>query len=332
MEYGRSSQFQRKKFVNLNPTPSMAYNGKNIMSLIRDYMKPNPNRRPRSKIPMMKGNVQLDPVDRETTVTWFGHSASMVQIEGKTLLLDPMFGDAPSPFPAIGGKRYSGHLPIEIHDLPVIDAVLFSHDHYDHLDYGTVKQIKDKVKQFYVPLGVGSHLIRWGVHPDLIHELDWWEETELNGLRLVCTPARHFSGRSITDSNATLWCSWVIQGQESKIFFSGDSGYDTHFKTIGHQYGPFDLTLMECGQYDERWHAIHMMPEQTVQAHQDVKGGTMIPIHWGAFTLALHDWTDSIERVTSYGQEMGVSIATPQMGEPVIVGSSKIPNQAWWKL
>jgi L-ascorbate metabolism protein UlaG (beta-lactamase superfamily) len=230
----------------------------------------------------------------------------------------------------IGSKRYSVTLPIEPEHLPPIDAVILSHDHYDHLDYHSIQKLKDKVGKFIVPFGVGSHLVRWGVHPAKISEYDWWSELELDGLKLVCTPARHFSGRSLFNRDSTLWCSWVIMGQQTRIFYGGDSGYAPHFKEIGEKYGPFDLTFMECGQYDERWPAIHMMPEETVQAHIDVLGKLMIPIHWSAFTMALHDWTDPIERVTKAAKERNVNISTPRIGEAVNVGSAEYPASVWW--
>jgi L-ascorbate metabolism protein UlaG (beta-lactamase superfamily) len=240
-----------------------------------------------------------------------------------------MFGRAPTPFPIFGLKRYSKGLPFMIEDLPSIDVVIISHDHYDHLDYGSIRKIKEMVKQFIVPLGVGSHLEKWGVNPASIIE-DWWNEIKIEGLTIASTPARHFSGRSLTDRNATLWCSWVIKGENTNIFFSGDSGYGPHFIEIGAKYGPFDLTLMECGQYDRRWAAIHMTPEEAVQAQLDVKGKMMIPIHWGAFTLALHDWTDPIDRVTKAAETQNLAISTPRIGETVYISSEDYPRNMWW--
>ncbi|WP_247739269.1 MBL fold metallo-hydrolase [Bacillus sp. 165] len=295
--------------------------------MLRDFMKGNPNRKPTQLIPMASSFKMND----QTSVTWFGHSALLLEMEGKVILLDPMFGDAPTPFPIFGNKRYSRTLPMEVEELPQIDAVIFSHDHYDHLDYGSIKKLNDKVGHFFVPLGVGGHLERWGVNPERISEHDWWDEVEFLGLTLACTPARHFSGRSLFDRDTTLWCSWVIRGQQTKIYFSGDSGYGPHFKQIGEKYGPFDLTLMECGQYDERWSAIHMMPEETVQAHIDVQGQTMIPIHWSAFSLSFHDWTDPIERVTKAAKKQNILISTPRIGEPVLIGSRTYPVSPWWR-
>jgi L-ascorbate metabolism protein UlaG (beta-lactamase superfamily) len=327
--YRHSANFSNKeKFINLIPTKmDMSLNG--TISILKDFIKGNPNGRPASLIPVEPLNFRVG--DNETKITWFGHSAFLLEIQGKTILLDPMFGKAPSPFPQFGGKRYNQKLPIEIEELPTIDAVLISHDHYDHLDYGSIKKLRNKVRQFIVPLGVGRHLERWGIDQSIIKEMDWWEELNFEGLQLSCTPARHFSGRGLLDRDTTLWCSWVLHSQLTKIFFSGDSGYGPHFREIGEKYGPFDLTLMECGQYDERWSAIHMMPEETVQAQLDVKGKMMIPIHWGAFTLALHDWLDPIDRVTIEAKKRNIAISTPKIGETVIVGTDKYPNSSWWK-
>ncbi|CAH0160328.1 hypothetical protein SRABI96_00938 [Peribacillus sp. Bi96] len=325
--FNEIEHFANWKFLNQIPA-SQAMSLKHTGSILRDYIKGNPRRRPDHPIVMgTKGPASVN----SNKVTWFGHSAFMLELDGKTILVDPMFGKAPTPFPWFGNKRFSGELPLDLDSLPPIDAVLLSHDHYDHLDYFSIKKLKDRVGSFIVPLGVGGHLERWGVKKELISEHNWWDEVTFKDLQFVCTPARHFSGRSLRDGNSTLWCSWVINGHEEKVFFSGDSGYGSHFKEIGEKYGPFDLTLMECGQYDERWSTIHMMPEETVQAHIDVQGKLMIPIHWAGFTLSFHDWTDPIERVTKAANELDVQVSTPQLGEPVLIGTKDFPRTIWWK-
>ncbi|RDV16885.1 MBL fold metallo-hydrolase [Pontibacter diazotrophicus] len=267
--------------------------------------------------------------DTATVITWLGHSAFLVEIDGKRLLLDPMMGDRASPFSFIGPKRFS-ELPVSIEALPRIDAVLISHDHYDHLDYSSIQKLSEKTGHFFVALGVGAHLERWGVPAAKITEMDWWQETSYQGLTFASTPSRHFSGRGLSDRMKTLWTSWVILGNDDRIFFSGDSGYFNGFEQIGMKYGPFDITLMECGQYNELWPNIHMMPEQTVQAHIDLRGKLLMPIHWGAFTLAMHSWTDPIERATNKAAELRVPVTTPRIGEPVIL-QSKVPQQDWWR-
>ena len=206
-----------------------------------------------------------------------------------------------------------------------------SHDHYDHLDYETIQKLKDKVGVYFTPLGLGNHLIEWGVNKERINELNWWDSIDFDGIKLICTPARHFSGRGLFDRATTLWCSWVIEGKKDNVFFSGDSGYDTHFKEIGEKYGPFDISLMECGQYNEDWKLLHMMPEETVQAALDLKSKLTMPIHWGGFTLAFHDWTDPIERVVNKAKKLNMPITTPKIGEPVIIGKETYPIEKWWK-
>ncbi|MEZ4720967.1 MAG: MBL fold metallo-hydrolase, partial [Flavobacteriales bacterium] len=265
----------------------------------------------------------------KTKITWFGHSAFMVEMDGKVLLLDPMFGQAATPHPWVGSKRYNSTFPVAIDDLPNIDIVIFSHDHYDHLDYGSVKKLKDKVDHWLVPWGLDNHLVKWGVDADRITSLDWWQETVQHDIEFVFTPARHFSGRGITDRFETLWGSWVIKGATERIYFSGDSGYGSHFKKIGEQYGPFDIGLMECGQYNHKWADIHMMPEQTVQAAIDVQAKIMMPIHWGAFTLAVHSWIEPVQRASIEAQRLGMKMTTPKIGEQIIINET-YPSSRWW--
>ncbi|MFD1953173.1 MBL fold metallo-hydrolase [Paenibacillus thailandensis] len=328
--YGRLEHYSGRKFVNVPPV-DMRMDMKTVRSLLRDYAKPKPAIRPRQPLPVVPAADWPPLGPGESRVTWFGHSASLLELEGKRILIDPMLGKAPTPFPIFGNKRYSRELPVRPEELPFIDVVLLSHDHYDHLDYGTIRKLRGKAGLYIVPLGVGAHLRRWGIDPSIIRECDWRDEIRLDGIRFVCAPARHFSGRSLTDRDATLWCSWVIQGRERSVYYSGDGGYGPHFKAIGDEYGPFDLTLMECGQYDKRWADIHMLPEETVQAHLDVRGGVLLPVHWGAFTLSLHDWHDPIERVTRAAQAKQVKMATPRIGETVAIGGDRYPDEAWWK-
>ncbi|WNB90846.1 MBL fold metallo-hydrolase [Bacillus sp. NEB1478] len=329
-EFDRLDHFSEGTFVNQIPTV-MATNFREMLPVLKEFIKGNPNRQPKQPISIEPLNLTAQTSDHQTKITWFGHSAFLLQTNGKNILIDPMFGHAPSPVPIFGNKRYSKKLPFKIEELPEIDLVILSHDHYDHLDYGTIKKLKEKVSQFVVPLGVSGHLERWGIQKERIKECNWWDEVELAGLELVCSPSRHFSGRSLTDRNSTLWCSWVIKGEDFNLYFSGDSGYGPHFKVIGEKYGPFDLTLMECGQYHEKWSAIHMLPEETVQAHLDVGGKLLIPIHWGAFTLSLHDWTEPVERAIKAASALDVTVSTPKIGETVILTKSEYPHSFWWK-
>ena len=300
--------------------------------LIKEMLTKSSNRKPKKDILVEK--IDFSALENHkadiTRLIWFGHSSFLLEMEGMKILIDPMFGESPSPLSFVGSKRYSKELPIEIEDLPFIDAIILSHDHYDHLDYESIQRLKEKTGQYYTPIGVANHLVRWGIASEKINELNWWENIVFNGLNLVCTPSRHFSGRGLFDRASTLWCSWVIKGKKDNIFFSGDSGYDTHFKEIGDKYGPFDITLMECGQYHENWKLFHMMPEETAQASVDLRSKLVLPIHWGAFTLALHDWTDSIVRMTKKANELNLPVTTPNIGEPVILGNTTFPTEKWW--
>jgi L-ascorbate metabolism protein UlaG (beta-lactamase superfamily) len=328
--FSKSENFAQGKFSYPIPTP-MDMDLKNTLKVMKEFALGGPRRKPSKPIPVTAFNPLDSQNKGQARITWFGHSAFLLELEGKTILIDPMFGRAPSPFPIFGNKRYSRKLPLAIEQMPLIDAIIFSHDHYDHLDYGSIMKLKNKVKMFFVPLGVSKHLERWGIDKAKINELDWWNEAAFEGISLVCAPARHFSGRKLNNRDSTLWCSWVIKGEEHTIYYSGDSGYGPHFEEIGKRFGPFDLTLMECGQYDKRWASIHMMPEETVQAQLDVRGQLMIPIHWGAFTLSLHEWTDPVERICKAAKEQNVAVATPRIGESVQIGSSEYPRSTWWR-
>lgn len=330
--YRQSPNYNGKKFEYPLHTQMFAPTPGSFVTALREYLQRKPQLRPDRPLPQAKLNRQTIEGIKEDTVIWFGHSALLLQIGGTRMLLDPMFGPSSSPIKGMGGKRYNQELPFgDLDELPAIDAIVLSHDHYDHLDYGTIKRLKDRATRFIVPLGVRCHLERWGVEPERISEYDWWDELEFQGVRLACTPARHFSGRGLFSRDGGLWCSWVITTLETRVFYCGDSGYGPHFKEIGEKYGPFDLTLMECGQYDDRWIDVHLLPEQTVRAHLDVKGNVLLPVHWAAFTLAMHSWYDPVRRLTEEAKRQGAPVTTPKIGEPVKVGASAYPAEAWWE-
>lgn len=322
-----SPNFKDGKFKNISETIMMT---DFKISTLPEYFT-NRDKVPNFKIPVNKIQVnQLNQLnDSIMRITWFGHSTILIEKAGKIILIDPMLGNVPSPISWAGSGRFNPELPIKVEDLPFIDVVLISHDHYDHLDYESILQLKDKVGMFYTPLGVGAHLRSWGVANDKISEMDWWDSTSFDEFNFIATPARHFSGRGIFDRNSTLWCSWVIQSKHNNIFFSGDSGYGDHIKEIGNSYGPFDFAMMECGQYNKQWSQIHMMPDEIPQALSNLKCKIFMPIHWGAFKLALHSWTDPVEQLQKSINESDIKMASPEIGEGFIIGA-EIPSKKWW--
>lgn len=258
-----------------------------------------------------------------------GHSTMLLSVDQQWMLIDPVFSKRVSPVQWAGPKRFHD-TPISIESLPAIDAVIISHDHYDHLDKGSIKKLKDKVSRFIVPLGVDEHLKNWGISADNIHVLNWWQSAPVNTVTVTATPAQHFSGRGIGDGDHTLWASWAIKGEQANIFYSGDGGYFDGFATIGEQLGPFDLTFIETGAYNTLWANVHMMPEQSVQAHRDVQGDYMVPVHNSTFDLALHAWYEPLERVTAAAEEHDVRTLTPVIGQRVDLNQPS--TEMWWKV
>ncbi|QKX07661.1 MBL fold metallo-hydrolase [Aquimarina sp. TRL1] len=331
-EYAKSENYKDGKFSNLGGV-KMDMSGKDMLKAIGGMFKSIPESRPASDLMVQKvDSINIAAYAHEKTrFMWFGHSAFLMQTQGQNILIDPMLSEVPAPHPWLGGKRFSDSLPIEIAQIPQIDAVLISHDHYDHLDYESIIQLKDKVRRFFTPLGIGKHLIAWGVPKEKIVELDWGQKASFNELTFISTPAQHFSGRGVSDRDTTLWCSWIIQSPTEKIFFSGDSGYASHFKTIGDTYGPFDIAFMECGQYNTLWPSVHMFPEETAQAGVDVKAKKIMPIHWGAFKLAQHSWTDPVQRVLKKAEELNIDVLIPEIGKLTYIDQEDSTSNQWWK-
>lgn len=311
-----SPNYKNGTFQNLEPTVVMAENSSMLSNMWKWIVGPE-NGTPDIVVTNIFNKKEFLSVNNSSfKLSWFGHSSVIVNIDSRVILIDPVFSKYASPVPYTNGS-FSFTNNYTVDDMPNIDILLISHDHYDHLDMNTIKDIDDKVESYYVPLGVDAHLIRWGIDKDKIKIADWWDEFEITeNLKIVSTPARHFSGRG-TKRNTTLWCSWVVKSNVGNIFFGADSGYGKHFKTIGEKYGPFNLTMIECGQYNEGWPSIHAMPEESVQAHIDLLGDKMMAIHWSKFQLALHSWTDPIERARVEANTKNVELIEPVIGDIV---------------
>jgi L-ascorbate metabolism protein UlaG (beta-lactamase superfamily) len=323
-----SPQYKDGKFNDMGNALNMSFI--DYVSTTWDFLFTKNHRTPNTELPVTQ--VELSHFNNQDSdqlnVTWLGHSSLMINIDGYKILIDPVFEKRVSIF---GPTRFNGDVPWDIQQIPKIDAVIISHDHYDHLNKYSVQRLIEKSNKFIVPLAVGARLVDWGVSKDKIVELDWWQEYRLDKKLLVAaTPAQHFSGRGITDRNKTLWASWVIKTPFHNLFFSGDSGYFGGFKQIGDKYGPFDMTFIECGAYGKSWPKVHMFPEQTVQAHLDLKGKVLHPIHWATFNLALHPWYEPMVRLTAAANFKNVKIATPVVGETTVY-SMNIPAARWWE-
>ena len=285
-------------------------------------------REPQLEIPVLKlSDADFEDAASGLRLYWFGHSSVLIEIDGLRIMTDPVFGEFASPFDFAGPRRFHPP-PLALSKMPMIDAVLISHDHYDHLDMHAIKHFAEAGTHFYVGLGIGAHLERWGVADSQIHEMDWWESMQLNTITIYNTPARHYSGRRYAN-NSTLWSSWVVKGEQRSLYYSGDTGYTSHFSMIREHLGPFDLSIMKIGAYGDSWLDIHMDPESAVQAHLDLGADIFYPVHWTTFNLAYHDWNEPIERTLSVADENGVKVVTPRVGERFDFGMP-FSSQRWW--
>ncbi len=296
-----------------------------------EFLKGGEGREPKDTIPTVpfdRAAWEAVP-DTSLTVAWFGHSSLLLKVGGVTFLTDPVFGERASTFSFMGPKRFPYDRHMSVDQLPHVDVVLLSHDHYDHLDHETIVQLKDHVKRWVMPLGVGAHLEAWGVQEEQISEHDWWERVNVMGVDLSLTPSRHFSGRGLTNRFSTLWGSWVLEGAGKRLYFGADSGPSTTFAEIGQRYGAFDLVLLECGAYNEKWADIHMRPEETAQAAKDLGAKVLMPIHWAKFSLAMHAWKEPVERVSVKALELGIPLLTPRIGR-IVNGPNMALSERWW--
>ena len=330
--YEQSPQYTEGKFRNAAPRQAPGF-GK-TMAIMWRFMTEKPADAVPAQPPQVLPLTQADLLKAPDLSLWrLGHSTMLLKLQGQFWLTDPVFSERASPFSFMGPKRFHAP-PLSIDELPPITGVVLSHDHYDHLDYDAIQKLAPKVAHFVTPLGVGDRLMGWGVPAAKVQQFDWWQGTTIAGVKLVATPAQHFSGRSLSDGNRTLWASWVIEAGQgadaTRIFFSGDTGYFDGFKAIGERFGPFDLAIIETGAYDAQWPDVHMQPEESLQAHLDVKGRHMMPIHNGTFDLALHAWTDPFDRITALAEKAGVPLVAPVMGERLDIRQPALSKQ-WWK-
>jgi L-ascorbate metabolism protein UlaG (beta-lactamase superfamily) len=322
-----SPNYKEGAFQNLNNTPALK-EGTSYYTVFKEFFFGKSKRvQPSSVVPSEKTNLKALSPD-EDVIVWFGHSSYFLQTGGKKILVDPVFSGNASPF-SFTTKSFIGSDVYTPDDMPEIDFLFISHDHYDHLDYKTIKALKPKIKRIVTGLGVGAHLEHWGYEANKIAELDWNEQLNLgDGFAVTTAPGRHFSGRRFK-RNGTLWSAFVLQTPDKKIFLGGDSGYDSHFATIGREHGPFDLVILENGQYNEYWRYIHMMPEEVVQAAVDLQAKKLFPVHWSKFALSLHDWDEPITRVVNEAKKKQMPLIHPMIGQAVSLNDT-VPHREWW--
>lgn len=324
----KSPNFKDGQFQNVHHTPELT-EGHSMLSVIYEFLfKETPRRKPVDDIPSVKTDLLSLPADKDVLV-WFGHSSFFIQIDGKTLLADPVFSGNASPVPG-SNTAFNGTDRYTVDDLPEIDYLFISHDHYDHVDHETLLKLKSKTKKVVCGLGVGEHFEYWGYSPENILEKDWNETITLDSGFIVYTaPARHFSGRSFSRNN-TLWMSYVVQTPTMKFYVGGDSGYDTHFAEIGNKYGPIDLVMLDDGQYDLSWKYIHMLPNEVLQAAKDLKAKRLFPVHSSKFAMANHPWDEPLTKITELNKSMNIPLVTPIIGEPVNLKDENQQFSQWW--
>lgn len=327
-KYSRSPQWNKKKFYNYELT-GVDIGISDVPKLLYRQLFEKNGRQPKQPLPIIPFDKEAFLEDSmEPKFIWFGHSVILIRIENKTLLIDPMFGIDAAPISPFSVRRFSENTLDIIEQLPPIDLVLFTHDHYDHLDMASIELLKPKVSQYYVAIGVSRHLERWGISTEHIQEFDWYDSAIFSDLQITFTPTRHASGRMIADQSCCLWGGWAIKSKSKNIWFSGDGGYGEHFKAIGEKLGPFDFAFMECGQYNDLWHQIHLHPEESIQAASDAQAQRVMPVHWAGFALALHHWKEPVERFTAEAERLKLKFITPRIGDISTPSSEgKLP---WW--
>jgi L-ascorbate metabolism protein UlaG (beta-lactamase superfamily) len=321
------------RFRNAHPiTPGLRDPTASMPSL-SDFLCGGERRVPRGPLPSTNPlETWAKPPGSGLRATWLGHSTVLIEIGGLRVLTDPVWGPRASPSRFAGPKRFQP-VPVPLRAMPPVDLVLVSHDHYDHLDYPTIRELAKLDVPFVTSLGVGAHLEFWGVRPERIVELDWWESYRLPNSELTVTaaPSQHFSGRGLKDRNATLWSSLVIRTQQQAVFFSGDTGLTTEYRTIRERLGPFDLVMLEVGAFHPAWGDIHLGPENALAAHALLGGGPFLPVHWGTFSLAMHAWDQPAETLLKLAPKTDAQLVMPRLGEPVEPSRAEAV-EPWWRV
>lgn len=324
----QSPNYKKNAFQNLSDTP-MIPPDISYWKMMKEFIHKNKNTTPPGLLPSVRTDLS-NLNSSKPIIVWFGHSSYLIRIENKNFLIDPVFSGNAAPL-SFMIKAFPGSNIYKPEDMPFIDYLILTHDHYDHLDFKTVRKLRNKINNIYCSLGVGSHLKYWGFDINKITEIDWWDSKQLEeNISLTAAPARHFSGRGIKRGQ-TLWSSFILKTKDHNLYLGGDSGYDAHFKAIGDKYGPFDIAILEAGQYNTMWPLIHMMPEETVQAAVDLQAKSLLPVHWGKFTLALHAWDEPIKRVMEKARILNIKVLTPQIGQPLILDDG-FKTENWWDL
>lgn len=325
----QSPNYKNGNFQNLNNTPMLA-EGVGYGKVMYEFLFLSKPKEPSKNIPSVKTNLKALNLN-ENVLIWMGHSSYFMQLDGKKILVDPVLSGNASPL-SFTTKAYSGTDIYTTDDIPEIDYLFISHDHWDHMDHNTLKKLKPKIKHVITGLGNGAHLEHWGFNPEVILEGDWYDSIfNSDGFEIHITPARHFSGRGFK-RDQTLWASFVLKSPTTAIYIGGDSGYDTHFKTIGEKFGPFDLAILENGQYDEKWKYIHMLPGEQLKAASDLNAKTVLPVHSGKFTLANHDWDEPFIKITNEAIQSPIKVTTPMIGEQVNLNDNMQRFNHWWNL
>jgi L-ascorbate metabolism protein UlaG (beta-lactamase superfamily) len=320
------ANYKNGQFQNLSPTGVMQERGA-IIKTIRDNINKPKDTNPLSKLPFEEFTLQ-NTVEKGLNYAWFGHSSYFLEYNRFRILVDPVFSGSASP---VGGfvKAFNGADHTKVEQFDAIDLLILTHDHYDHLDYKTIVALAPKVKHILTSLGVANHLTYWEIPSDKITELNWWQTAQINkDLKITATPTRHFSGRGLVRAK-TLWSSFVVNWFDLNLYIGSDSGYDTHFKTIGEESGPFDFAWLECGQYGKYWPQIHMLPEETVQATIDLKAKNVLPVHWGKFALSMHSWNEPINRFIAAAKNKPFNVIVPKIGAVTNLLTEQ-PIEPWW--